>query len=121
MAKLERSLTANFSAGGSVTVRLEFDDRTRVVSVFADTDVGRVKCSWKIDPKKKSLQFTADKVVDPRLTCVIACLGKEVGKALLECLLNSTTIAQVLACLKKKVSGVLAGALSCIAVCLAIS
>ncbi|MHC2423301.1 hypothetical protein ACVII1_006305 [Bradyrhizobium elkanii] len=121
MAKLERSLTATFDTGGSITVRLDFDDRTRVVKVFAETGVGQVKCSWKIDIKKKSLQFTADRTVDPKLICIVACLGKDVGKALLECLLNSTTLAQVVACFKGKVSGVLAGTLACIAVCLSIS
>jgi hypothetical protein len=91
MIKLERSLSANFDAAGNITVRLEFDD-DGIVRMFADTDKGSANCSWTIDIKKKSLEFTQDKVVGPQLTCIIACLGKEVGKTLLECLLDSINL-----------------------------
>jgi hypothetical protein len=57
MIKLERSLSANFDAAGKITVRLEFDD-DGIVRMFADTDKGSANCSWTIDIKKKSLEFT---------------------------------------------------------------
>lgn len=113
----ERRLAFTIDAVQQVVIRIEFLDTQKKVNLYASVGgATESNAFWTFDPNSKSLQFS--NLVTGQVGCILGCLGVSVGKALLQCLLDSVTIAQIEDCLKGKASGALAEAIACIAHCL---
>ena len=114
--------TGTFNEGGrSITVSVNWDDQG-VLSATA-SGVGfdspfdeTVTWTLTADRTGATVQFA----VDPQVVCIAACVGVQLGKALLECILKNRGNAQAIGeCLKGKVSGTIADIVQCIIECLA--
>jgi hypothetical protein len=118
----ERTLSFKLDAGADVAITMQFDNSGEVHVHANVTEANGTQSNsngvWKFNASNNSLQFSSHG--SGVALCVIGCLGIAVGKSLLECLLNSSTIAEIESCLKEKAVGALADAVTCIAHCLGI-
>jgi hypothetical protein len=118
----EKNLTTELD-GITVTLQLELDDHN-VVAMTVNTNgqkINSAKATWKFQLEHKTLAFASVHSSGAQSACILACIGTNVGKTLLECLLGSKNLTEIRACLQGKAIASLASAVMCIAACLGVS
>ncbi len=113
----ERQFSFQIDGGPHVASMLAFSDDGQV-HIRVRSEDNEAEARWLFDVQQKTMQFSVVSHHGRQAICLATCLGKAIGKPLLECLLSSRSIQDVGKCLDEKAIGAYSDAVVCIGLCL---